>query len=432
MRQANLQIAVAEPRLEDPRWEPLFDLLEQSGIVLSFHVTVFPKAGDAFDKYKGSPGATFLHAKMFIEQFLDPFVDLFAWGILERHPKLKIVIAESGVGWVPWVVEELDYRYWRLWECKEFWDDKGGIPHKMKPSEVFQRQVYGTFQQSPTAMRLLEFWGPENLLWASDYPHPDSIWPNSVRTIGETMGHMDPNVVRGLVGGNAAKLYGLDLSQGDRAREAADRRRSGSPPRNLLPAQRNSRLPRANRRRWRMRWLPKRSTPSCPPDVQELAERVLDARARQGAQARHRGKLHRRAARRAADRRARARPRVRPRVRGLFEAGQVRPARHRPRQGRAAAARSASRSRVEMAHGALRRSQADIALSITGFAGPAGPDDEEGLVHFACARRGGETRHREEHFGTIGRDGRAHRRARGGARDDRAGAGGMTLRCVSF
>ena len=213
VRQANLQIAMAEPRLDDARWEPLFDLLEQSGIVLSFHVTVFPKAGDAFDKYKGSPGATFLHAKMFIEQFLDPFVDLFAWGILERHPKLKIVIAESGVGWVPWVVEELDYRYWRLWECADYWADKGGIPHKAKPSEVFKRQVYGTFQQSPTAMRLLEFWGPENMLWASDYPHPDSIWPNSVRTIGETMGHLDPTDVGKLVGGNAAKLYGLDLSK---------------------------------------------------------------------------------------------------------------------------------------------------------------------------------------------------------------------------
>jgi predicted TIM-barrel fold metal-dependent hydrolase len=150
---------------------------------------------------------------MFIEQFLDPFVDLFAWGILERHPKLRIVIAESGVGWVPWVVEELDYRYWRLIECKEFWDDKGGIPHTMKPSEVFQRQVYGTFQQSPTAMRLTEFWGPQNLLWASDYPHPDSIWPNSVKTIGETMGHMAPDEVRKIVGGNAAKLYALDLSK---------------------------------------------------------------------------------------------------------------------------------------------------------------------------------------------------------------------------
>jgi len=60
---------------------------------------------------------------------------------------------------------------------------------------------------------------------------------------------------------------------------------------------------------------------------------------------------------------------------------------------------------IAMGEGALRRSKADIALSITGFAGPAGENDEEGLVHFACARRDGETRHREEHFGTVGRQG---------------------------
>ena len=60
---------------------------------------------------------------------------------------------------------------------------------------------------------------------------------------------------------------------------------------------------------------------------------------------------------------------------------------------------------VAMAQGALRRSEAQIALSITGFAGPAGPDDEEGLVHLACARGDGATCHREEHFGAIGRQG---------------------------
>lgn len=60
---------------------------------------------------------------------------------------------------------------------------------------------------------------------------------------------------------------------------------------------------------------------------------------------------------------------------------------------------------VEMALGALRHSPADVALSITGFAGPAGPGDEQGLVHFACARRHGGTCHREEHFGSIGRQG---------------------------
>ena len=56
-----------------------------------------------------------------------------------------------------------------------------------------------------------------------------------------------------------------------------------------------------------------------------------------------------------------------------------------------------------MAEGALERSQADFAVGVTGFAGPAGEDCEEGLVHFALARRGGETVHREEHFGAIGR-----------------------------
>lgn len=60
---------------------------------------------------------------------------------------------------------------------------------------------------------------------------------------------------------------------------------------------------------------------------------------------------------------------------------------------------------VEMARGALRRSRADIALSITGFAGPGSDGEEEGLVHLACATRPGALDHREEHFGPIGRQG---------------------------
>lgn len=58
-----------------------------------------------------------------------------------------------------------------------------------------------------------------------------------------------------------------------------------------------------------------------------------------------------------------------------------------------------------MARGALARSRGDIALAITGFAGPGTPEDEEGLVHFACARHGFAVLHREAHFGAIGRAG---------------------------
>jgi nicotinamide-nucleotide amidase len=60
---------------------------------------------------------------------------------------------------------------------------------------------------------------------------------------------------------------------------------------------------------------------------------------------------------------------------------------------------------IQMAQGALRRSEADVAVSITGFAGPGSAGDEEGEVHFGCAVRDGPTTHRCEHFGPIGRQG---------------------------
>jgi nicotinamide-nucleotide amidase len=69
-------------------------------------------------------------------------------------------------------------------------------------------------------------------------------------------------------------------------------------------------------------------------------------------------------------------------------------------QGEGAVSRAVAEA---MAEGALAASRADIAIGVTGFAGPAGDGCEEGLIHFACARHGRETRHREEHFGAIGR-----------------------------
>jgi len=142
-------------------------------------------------------------------QFLDPFVDLFAWGIFERHPKLKLVMAESGVGWLPWIVQELDYRFWRLWEAKEYWDQRGGIDLTTKPSELFRRQVWVSFQEDHVAMSLLPFYGEGHLLWASDYPHPDSTWPNSRKIIDRQMGDLSPEVRKQLTRDNAAALYGL-------------------------------------------------------------------------------------------------------------------------------------------------------------------------------------------------------------------------------
>jgi uncharacterized protein len=80
----------------------------------------------------------------------------------------------------------------------------------MKPSELFKRQVYVTFQEDYVAMNLLDFYGEGNVLWASDYPHPDSTWPNSREVIDRQMAPLSPETRRRLTHDNAAALYGLN------------------------------------------------------------------------------------------------------------------------------------------------------------------------------------------------------------------------------
>jgi uncharacterized protein len=206
VRQVTLMIANIKPKLDDPAWEKLWTALEDTGIILSWHITVF---GNRDERAAGKAASVFENTKFFMANFLEPFVDLFAWGILERHPKLKIVIAEGGTGWLPWLVQELDYRHWRLWEAKDFWADKGGAALETKPSELFKRQIWATFQEDPAAMALIPFFGDGHLLWASDYPHPDGVWPNSRTAIERQMSELSPEMRRKLTHDNAARLYGL-------------------------------------------------------------------------------------------------------------------------------------------------------------------------------------------------------------------------------
>jgi uncharacterized protein len=208
VRQVTLMIAQIKEPLDDPRWEKLWSALEETGIILSWHITVFgpnPKSRAA-----GKAASVFENTKFFMANFLEPFVDLFAWGILERHPKLKMVMAEAGTGWLPWLVQELDYRHWRLWEAQEFWGDKGGKALETKPSELFKRQIWATFQEDYATMSLIPFFGEGHLLWASDYPHPDGVWPNSLSAIERQMSDLAPELRRKLTHDNAAALYGLN------------------------------------------------------------------------------------------------------------------------------------------------------------------------------------------------------------------------------
>jgi uncharacterized protein len=191
-------------------WDVFWDAAEETKIVVSYHVGGSVQSGtvraaaDAlkpdqrqmtFDMGLGN-GAT---------SFFNPFVNLFNFGTLERHPKLKFCLAESAIGWIPFVVQEMDYRYRRQFERKKVTE----IPLKVMPSEIFKRQVWATFQTDLVGLHLIQFFGEGHVMWGSDYPHPDSTWPFSKEIIAKDSAHLPEEVKKKVYRENAAALYGL-------------------------------------------------------------------------------------------------------------------------------------------------------------------------------------------------------------------------------
>ena len=130
-------------------------------------------------------------------------------GVLERRPNARLVFAESGLGWPPWVVQEMDYRYARLVSMSDFWESKGGIGLTMKPSEVFRRQVWVTIQDDEIGLDILNRFGDDKVMWACDYPHPDSTFPVASRRRTADGRPSTGGTQAGVLHDNAEALYGV-------------------------------------------------------------------------------------------------------------------------------------------------------------------------------------------------------------------------------
>jgi predicted TIM-barrel fold metal-dependent hydrolase len=191
-------------------WDAFWDAAEATGIVVSYHVGGSVQAGTVRATKDGlKPDQRQMTFDMGLSNgatsFFNPFVNLFNFGTLERHPKLKFCLAESGTGWIPFVVQEMDYRYRRQFERKKTED----IPLKALPSEVFKRQVWATYQTDLVGLHLIEFFGDGHIMWGSDYPHPDSTWPFSREIIDKDSAHLTPEMKKKVIHDNAAALYGV-------------------------------------------------------------------------------------------------------------------------------------------------------------------------------------------------------------------------------
>jgi len=128
-------------------------------------------------------------------------------GVLERFPNLKLVSAENDVAWMAYFMYRLDF-------AQDFAQGRvaahSQTPLKLKPSEYIKRQVYATFINEAVFLSELHRYGPDNIMWSSDYPHTAAIWPRSQAFIQETFGGLAEDARRKIVHDTAARLYGID------------------------------------------------------------------------------------------------------------------------------------------------------------------------------------------------------------------------------
>ena len=184
--------------LSDRGWDRLWAAAESTGLPVSFHLKGGSWSGLSYQigKWQSAAFATILPY-----QLDEPLATMLFSGALERHPGLTLVLAESGVAWLRSFLARADLEWRALRANLDY-------APEVAPTELFRRQVYATFEEEPFPEQI-PLLGADRCMWASDYPHTDSTFPESQKVIEETLGALTAEDRRKITATNCAELYGF-------------------------------------------------------------------------------------------------------------------------------------------------------------------------------------------------------------------------------
>ncbi len=204
------------PPYHHPRYEPLWSACEDQGVVVHFHSGPAPTEDYFGGELSGSgpslPGAMGIYVSEVVWWCVRPLGFLIWGGVFERHPRLRVAITEGTSIWVPEWLALLDQRYSETHYSQKLGDYRSHL--RSKPSEYFHRQVFiGASCMPRREAELRSAIGIGNIMWGSDYPHPEGSWPYTRQQMVETFHGLPEAEVAAMLGGNAARLYGFDVEK---------------------------------------------------------------------------------------------------------------------------------------------------------------------------------------------------------------------------
>ena len=213
--------SLGQPLLGDPHWNPLWEVACELDQPISFHIGSGNMDGGLRKDKVRTYGKMAAFAELSVDIFMRNGVqlsDLIISGVLARYPDIKFVSVESGIGWIPFALEALDYQFLgnRVPEERPDLD--------MLPSEYFARNVYACYWFEQIApRRLVDKVGVDKIMFETDFPHPTSLFGDEVHDrIKHGLEDCDADVRRKILWDNAQQLYKVEgPTSADEARLAA-------------------------------------------------------------------------------------------------------------------------------------------------------------------------------------------------------------------
>jgi len=203
------------PAYHHPRYDPVWAACQDTGMVVHFHSGPAP-----IHEYFGPmppqpgqepppPGAMGIYVTEVAGWLTRPLTFMLWGGAFERYPKLKVAITEGTTVWVPEYLQLLEARYSETHYAQKLGDYRSHL--SMSPAAYFRRNVrLGASCMPRREAEMRHDIGIDNIMWGSDYPHPEGSWPYTQKQQLETFSGLPEDEIAKMLGGNAADFYDLD------------------------------------------------------------------------------------------------------------------------------------------------------------------------------------------------------------------------------
>ena len=191
---------LGRPGLHGDFWDPFLKACEETQTVICMHI------GSGTKTVQTSPEApTVVTANLIVCNSAASMIDWIFSGKFEQFPNLKLLYAESQIGWIPYFIERAD----DTWRTHQWAQGEKRIPKP--PSHYYKKHVYSCFFKDTVGIDLLDRIGEDNVLFETDYPHQDGTFPNTLAIAEELFGHLEQETIDKISRNNAIKLFGLTI-----------------------------------------------------------------------------------------------------------------------------------------------------------------------------------------------------------------------------